>query len=78
MANVTINSIRNERDLEIFIREHIQTDDAYRTVCKRVIKSISEFLKHNIQGKYRPEEVLKVRLKSDKWQDKKKWLRTIT
>lgn len=59
MANVSINSIRNERDLEIFIREHIQTDDAYRTVCKRVIKSISEFLKHNIQGKYRPEEVLK-------------------
>lgn len=61
MANVSINSIQNERDLEVFIRDHIQTDDAYRTVCKRVIKSISDFLKHNIQGKYRPEEVLKVR-----------------
>lgn len=59
MANVSINSIRNERDLEVFIRDHVQTDEAYRTICKGVIKNISEILKHNIKGKYRPDEVLK-------------------
>ncbi|CAC5419033.1 unnamed protein product [Mytilus coruscus] len=59
MANVSIDSIRNERDLEVFIRDHVETNDAYRTVFKGVIKNVSDILKNNIKGKYRPDEVLK-------------------
>ncbi|CAC5370877.1 OAS [Mytilus coruscus] len=51
--------IWNEGDLEVFIRDHVQTDDAYRRICKGVIKNISEILKNNIKGKYRPDEILK-------------------
>lgn len=57
-----VEFIRNERDLEVFIRDHVQTDDAYRRICKEVIKTISEILRNNIKGKYRPDEILKVRI----------------
>ncbi|XP_052088253.1 2'-5'-oligoadenylate synthase 1A-like isoform X6 [Mytilus californianus] len=59
MASGSIDAIRNERDLEVFITDHVQTDDAYRSVCKGVIKNVSDILKNNIKGKYRPDEVLK-------------------
>ncbi|VDI68937.1 Hypothetical predicted protein, partial [Mytilus galloprovincialis] len=59
MAHVSIDSIRTEHDLEVFIRDHVETNDAYRTVCKGVIKNVSDILKNNIKGKYRPDEVLK-------------------
>ncbi|CAG2216730.1 OAS [Mytilus edulis] len=59
MANVSIDSIRTEHDLEIFIRDHVETNDAYRTVFTGVIKNVSDILKNNIKGKYTPEEILK-------------------
>ncbi|XP_052088251.1 2'-5'-oligoadenylate synthase 1A-like isoform X4 [Mytilus californianus] len=59
MASGSIDSIRDETDLEKFIRDHVQTDDAFRRVCKGVIKNVSDILKNNIEGKYRPDEVLK-------------------
>ncbi|CAC5370878.1 OAS [Mytilus coruscus] len=55
----SIDFIRNERDLEVFIRDHVETDDAYRSVCKGVIRNVGDILKNNIKGKYRPDEVLK-------------------
>lgn len=58
----SINSIWNDRDLEMFIRDHVETDDAYRRVCKGVIRNVGDILKNNITGKYRPDEVLKVRI----------------
>lgn len=62
MANVPIDSIRSEHDLEEFIRDHVETSDSYRTVFKGVIKNVSDILKNNVKGKYRPDEVLKVRI----------------
>ncbi|VDI37404.1 Hypothetical predicted protein [Mytilus galloprovincialis] len=53
------DSILNDRDLEMFIRDHVETDDAYRRVCKGVIRNVGDILKNNITGKYRPDEVLK-------------------
>ncbi|CAG2216729.1 OAS [Mytilus edulis] len=55
----SINSIWNEHDLGMFIRDHVETDDAYRSVCKSVISNVGDILKNNITGKYRPDEVLK-------------------
>lgn len=55
----SINSILNDRDLEMFIRDHVETDDAYRRICKGVIRNVGDILKNNITGKYRPDEVLK-------------------
>ncbi|XP_071137601.1 uncharacterized protein [Mytilus edulis] len=53
----SINSILNDRDLEMFIRDNVETDDAYRRVCKGVIRNVGDILKNNITGKYRPDEV---------------------
>lgn len=57
VANVSMDSIRSEHDLEVFIRNHVETSDAYRTVFKSVIKNVSDIIKNNVKEKYRPDEV---------------------